>query len=210
VRARSFVRRCGWSLALAKADESLERSHRLATHPTSRRARNPERASVSDKPHTKIALSSVANLQQLLDEAPTRSDTEVSKRRAIVLLAPKLYGLRSKGYSWRDVAEWLTEHGLTVSAPALQGYLRGSQETDASHGKTKRSKRRPGSHPNREAATSRGQTGASPVVALSPPHAGQGTTTTKPNHAGSLPAPRGPEQSQARSAFLPRPDTKDI
>ena len=165
---------------------------------------------MTDKPHTKISLSSVANLQQLLDEAPARSDTEVSKRRAIVMLAPKLYGMRSKGYSWRAVAEWLTEHGLTVSAPALQGYLRGSQETHASHGKSSRSKLRPRSQANREAAASRGQTIASPVVPMSPPNVEHSATTAKPSQVVSSPAARRPEQSQARSAFVPRPDTKDI
>jgi hypothetical protein len=165
---------------------------------------------VTDKPHTKISLSSVAHLQQLLDEAAARSDTEVSKRRAIVMLAPKLYGLRSRGYSWRAVAEWLTEHGLTVSAPALQGYLRGCQEADASYGKATRSKQRPHDHANREAAASRKQTIASPVAPLSSPHVEPSATTTKPSQVVSSPAARRPEPSQARSAFALRPDTKDI
>jgi integrase len=80
---------------------------------------------VTDKNHTKIALSQIATLEQLIDKAPARSASEVSKRRAIGILAPKLYELRSKGYRWRDVAAWLTENGLAVTVPALQRHLRG-------------------------------------------------------------------------------------
>jgi hypothetical protein len=40
------------------------------------------------------------------------------------MLAPKLYEMRRKGYAWSDVAAWLSEHGLTMSAAALQRHLR--------------------------------------------------------------------------------------
>ncbi|MBV9948143.1 MAG: hypothetical protein JOZ69_14910 [Myxococcales bacterium] len=75
---------------------------------------------VSDPQRTKIALSEVATLEHLLDEAPVQRAKEVSKRGAIVLRAPKLRDLReARGYTWRDVAAWLTEHGLSVGVPAL-------------------------------------------------------------------------------------------
>lgn len=44
------------------------------------------------------------------------------------MLAPKLYEMRRKGYAWRDVAAWLSGHGLTVTAAALQRHLRGIKD----------------------------------------------------------------------------------
>jgi integrase len=80
----------------------------------------PERAIVIAKNRTKIALYQFANLEQLVDKAPARSLSEVSKRRAISIVGPKLYELASKGYRWRDVVAWLAENGLTVTiAPLL-------------------------------------------------------------------------------------------
>jgi hypothetical protein len=82
---------------------------------------------VTDKNQTKVPLSQLSTLEQLIDKAPARSASEVSKRRAIAILAPKIYELRSKGYGWRDVAAWLTENGLAVTVPALQRYLRAAK-----------------------------------------------------------------------------------
>ncbi len=77
-----------------------------------------------DKPNTKIAVSDIDKLEELLDLAPAHRDMVVSKRQAIGRLAPKLYAMRAKGYSWNAVALWLTEHGLAVTAALLNGYLR--------------------------------------------------------------------------------------
>jgi hypothetical protein len=86
-----------------------------------------EHVNVADKLGTKITLSEVASLQQAIEQAPTKSPTEVSKRQAIGLLAPKLYEMRAKGYAWRDVAALLSEHGLTVTVSALQRHLRAAK-----------------------------------------------------------------------------------
>lgn len=82
---------------------------------------------MTDKNQTKVPLSQTLYLQQLIDKGPARCASEVSKRRAIAILAPKLYELRSKGYGWRDVAAWLTENGLAVTVPALLRYLRAAE-----------------------------------------------------------------------------------
>lgn len=79
---------------------------------------------MTDKKTTRIALSQITTLEQALDQVPARNATEISKARAIAILAPKLHALRAKGYAWRDVAAWLTEHGVSVTTPALQRYLR--------------------------------------------------------------------------------------
>ena len=76
-----------------------------------------------DKLNHKIAIEDLATLERLLDEVPVHQETEVSKRRAVRHLAPKLQALRAKGYSWPKVAAWLTKNGLPVGVSLLQGYL---------------------------------------------------------------------------------------
>jgi hypothetical protein len=163
---------------------------------------------VTDKPSTKIALSEIATLEHLIDQAPARSASEVSKRRAIGILAPKLYELRSKGYAWRDVAAWLTEHGLAVTVPALQRYLRGVKPP-ATGGD-------PGRPTGARSRASRdGKTGSrvSPAASVDAPMVSPGRQT---NTAASAPAlgPQAkapvPEQGKRRSEFVPRPDSEDI
>ncbi len=83
---------------------------------------------MSPKPSAKIPLSEIAKLEHLIDQEPARALSEVSKRQAVVMLAPKLYEMRHKGYAWRDVAAWLSGHGLTMTAAALQRHLRGVKD----------------------------------------------------------------------------------
>jgi hypothetical protein len=78
---------------------------------------------MGDKLNHKIAIEDLATLERLLDEVPVHQETEVSKRRAVRHLAPKLQALRAKGYSWPKVAAWLTKNGLPVGVSLLQGYL---------------------------------------------------------------------------------------
>lgn len=77
------------------------------------------------KHSAKVPLSDIAKIEQLIAQEPAREPSEVSKRQAIAMLAPKLYEMRRKGYTWRNVAEWLSGHGLTMTAAALQRHLRG-------------------------------------------------------------------------------------
>jgi hypothetical protein len=83
---------------------------------------------VPPKPSAKIPLSEVAKLEHLIDQEPARAPSEVSKRQAVAMLAPKLYEMRHKGYAWRDVAAWLSGNGLTMTAAALQRHLRGIKD----------------------------------------------------------------------------------
>ncbi len=167
---------------------------------------------MTDKHKAKISLSTIANLQQLLDEVPARSDTEVSKRRAIVLLAPKLYGLRKKGYSWRAVAEWLSEHELTVTAPALQGYLRGAQKATGRIGKTRRRQPDRSQATNAATETSRdGQTTQPIPAVVTPARVEQNASAVSANaREMTSPVAQRLEQPARRSAFIPRPDSEKL
>jgi hypothetical protein len=86
---------------------------------------------VPPKHSTKIPLSEIAKLEQLIAQEPARAPSEVSKRQAVAMLAPKLYEMRRKGYAWRDVAAWLSGHGLTLTAAALQRHLREVEASSA-------------------------------------------------------------------------------
>ncbi|MGO9837430.1 MAG: hypothetical protein ACLP1X_24840 [Polyangiaceae bacterium] len=55
----------------------------------------------------------------------------MSRRQAVAMLAPKLYEMRHKGYAWSDVAAWLSGHGMTMSAAALQRHLRSVKDATA-------------------------------------------------------------------------------
>jgi hypothetical protein len=83
------------------------------------------------KHSAKIPLSEVSKLEQLIDQEPAREQSAVSRRQAVAMLAPKLYEMRRKGYAWSDVAAWLSEHGLTMSAAALQRHLRSVKDATA-------------------------------------------------------------------------------
>jgi len=83
------------------------------------------------KHSAKIPLSEVSKLEQLIDQEPAREQSAVSRRQAVAMLAPKLYEMRRKGYAWSDVAAWLSEHGLTMSAAALQRHLRSVRDATA-------------------------------------------------------------------------------
>ena len=102
----------------------------------------------------RVPLSEVAKLEQLIAQEPVRPPSEVSKRQAVAMLAPKLYEMRHKGYAWRDVAAWLSGHGLTMTAAALQRHLRGIKEGSVRGGPRGRS-RDPGEQVRRDASAAR-------------------------------------------------------
>lgn len=164
---------------------------------------------MTDKQNTKIPLSDLAILERLLDQAPTRGATEVSKRRGIVILAPKLHELRGKGYTWREVAAWLTEHSVPVTVPALQRYLRSAKQA-AAHGDRGRATGARGGVVRGGTAASRES--PAPPPAVHPPAVPPQGPSTAPVVKPLAPegTSRGAQPEPRRSAFAIRPDTKDI
>ena len=153
-------------------------------------------------PPTKIAVPDLDTLDQLLDQVPVHRDTSVSKQRAIGILAPKLYAMRAKGYSWGDIAAWLVDHGLTVTRVALQGYLRRVRSVDANAG--------PGADSPRPPRTRERPARRSPSAAavVSEPPATAHTAEAPPRIREIV--ERRTEPGVRRSEFVVRPDTKDI
>jgi hypothetical protein len=158
---------------------------------------------VADHPSTKIAVSDLDTIDQLLDQVPAHRDTSVSKQRAIGILAPKLYAMRAKGYSWGDIAAWLVDHGLTVTRVALQGYLRRLRVRDTNAGT--------GSVPTRppRARERSAYRSVSAAAAVSEPAATPHPTPEAAPRMREI-VERRAEPGARRSEFVVRPDSKDI
>ena len=163
---------------------------------------------MADKLSPKISLSDLHTLEQLIDQAPARQPTAVSKRGAIGVLAPKLYALRARGYTWRDVAAWLTEHGLPVTAPSLQRSLRGVKVPAKSGARDRPAGAR--SKASHDGPTASPDARPSSVVAtMIAPAPAQRAALPTGSLAMSSKTPV-PEPEKRRSTFVPRPDSEEI
>jgi hypothetical protein len=159
---------------------------------------------VQPKHSAKIPLSEIVKLEHLIDQEPARAPSEVSKRQAVAMLAPKLYEMRRKGYAWRDVAAWLSGHGLTRTAAALQRHLRGVKDASVRRGPRARGKG-PGD----------GKADAWSALAASTP--AEAAATDRPPKVSPSPGPppvepkvRLLEPPKGASGFPVRPDSKII
>ncbi|MGH7439867.1 MAG: hypothetical protein ACRENE_29620 [Polyangiaceae bacterium] len=115
----------------------------------------------------------------------------MSKRQAVAMLAPKLYEMRRKGYAWRDVAAWLSGHGMTMSAAALQRHLRGVKDVSVR-----------GSPHGRGIGPGDARRDARRVLTASTPAATE-RTAPAPKVSPALGQPGG--ESKARDLELPKP-----
>jgi hypothetical protein len=159
---------------------------------------------VPPKHSAKIPLSEVSKLEHLIDQEPACAPSEVSKRQAVAMLAPKLFEMRRKGYAWRDVAAWLSGHGLTVTTAALQRHLRALKASSAR-----------GSPRGRAKVSGDGTADASPAHATSPSAAT--VPTAPPTKAmpslgppNAEPKARDLEPPKGAPGFTVRPDRKVI
>jgi hypothetical protein len=152
------------------------------------------------KHSAKVPLSEIAKLEHLIDQEPARAPSEVTKRQAVAMLAPKLYEMRRKGYAWRDVAAWLTGNGLTMSSAALQRHLRDVKDASGRGGSRGRGKSAGDGKADISAAPAPSTPGAAapagPLPKVAPP-------LVEPK-AGDLEPPKG------ASSFTVRPDRKII
>jgi hypothetical protein len=160
---------------------------------------------VPPKHTAKIPLSEVAKLEHLIDQEPARAPSEVSKRQAVAMLAPKLYEMRHKGYTWRDVAAWLSGNGLTVTAGALQRHLRGIKDASVRGGPRGRAK---GSSEDGKAGASR--TLAATTLAPAAPTAEPPRVSPPPGPPPVEPKVRDLEPPKGAPGYSVRPDRKII
>jgi hypothetical protein len=161
---------------------------------------------VVDKFNTKIAVSDVDKLEQLLDQVPAHRDTAISKRQAIGRLTPKLRAMLAKGYSWGAIATWLSEHGLAVSRSVLQGYLRpSSSAAPGTSARARGGRQRRVEEPS--AGISASTTPAHPLVVATPPVKRE-VPAAKPTAKEAVGRPI--EHPARRSEFAVRPDSEEL
>jgi len=71
-----------------------------------------------------ITIDDIEALRGRLRELPRNQPTEVSKQEAVILLACELGAARRRGYCPEEVAQLMSEQGITIHAATLRGYLR--------------------------------------------------------------------------------------
>ncbi len=106
---------------------------------------------------TTIRLEMVEQLRRALEQCPELVATEVTRSAALRKLRAELLAMRSKGYSVKAIADYLTERGLPVKPMTLRGYLSESDAREEPRGKKKGAKR------TREGAAARQPKGARTV-----------------------------------------------
>ena len=74
-----------------------------------------------------ITIDDIEAVRRKLSELPRHQPREVSKQEAIALLATELGSARRRGYSPEELAQLLSEQGVTINAATLRGYLRKSR-----------------------------------------------------------------------------------
>jgi hypothetical protein len=163
----------------------------------------------------KFTAETVFELQQSLDHVPPYQATELSKQQTVRTLAPQIFALRAKGYSWTAVAAMLSERGLPISVAALRTYLRRVREEAADEKPRTQTKRL------RDVRAESPQARRVPPNMQSPSQTGETPPVRKPlepvaapasavaGQTASVPGTRR-EQEPRRPTFAVRPDTKDI
>jgi hypothetical protein len=166
-----------------------------------------------------IDLTDIAQIQDRLRTSPSRPETRVRYVEAIEMMASEIHAMRSKGYSWNDIAVVLTESGLEVSATTLRTYL-GRVASEPSHprqGHPRRRRESLGPHvsspvlaESRPSSTPAIRDAPARVERISKPSPAAGPSTVHASVATtSTPSPWDSEMTP-RGSFAVRPDTPDL
>lgn len=78
----------------------------------------------------KIAVVDVHKLIELMENEPPPEEAEVSRQRAVEMMAPTLLDMHRKGHTWSAIAEWLRAHGVAVKSATVQNVLRRAREKE--------------------------------------------------------------------------------
>lgn len=138
-----------------------------------------------------IQKTSIDQAGALLDQLPEKPKESWSLREAIGTLQGTITTALERGYSYEEIAEVLTTHGVKISPSSLKSYLTASRKES---GVTKSRGRRKSTRTTAKTASS-----AAPAVAPSPETTPPAPTpgkrgraaTAKAETNGSKPATRG-------------------
>jgi hypothetical protein len=142
-----------------------------------------------------LTVATVDAIRERLAAIPEKDGTErrVTRLEAIGRMTDEILGLRKRGYSWKEVAEFVSSEGCRVTVGSLKTVL-------WKRGVTSRGKARPST---KEAAPRRpGQPASQPEAAASRVEPTGGVNGGTP--------PESPKTPREPGTFVPREDTKDI
>jgi hypothetical protein len=177
-----------------------------------------------DKP-IKLAIDDVLRMRERAANVPVPEPTEVSRQRALAMMAPVLLEMHERGHTWPAIVRWLNEQGLSIRNSTLQKVLRNAASVPRPAPSARRTAK---THltPHAKAAGA-ATTDAIPVpapdakaVTRGPPVRAGESPSRRTNGAASpsspAPAPEalGASPSSAPSSpkgtFVIRPDTPDL
>ena len=143
-----------------------------------------------------ITVSAIDAIRTHLATIPQKDDTarELTRQEAIVRMSTEVLALRERGYSWKEVADFISRKGCRISAAALKTRL------------------------SRKGLTPKTTTPNAGSVALAAePAEGGNRKATAPVRPGEPAAAQGvvsrgapPVQKRAPGTFALREDSKDL
>ena len=162
-----------------------------------------------------VLATAIEEVRRAMKDAPECTAKAVPKPQAIQALVAEIHQMRSKGYDWKAIASFLSEHGIAINVVTLKSYLqRAKADGVRAAGKRRGAREAKQRTPLRsgkdtgegtpEAAKGRagGGTAAAPAV---PSRPAKEPTAAAPK-AGSAPAKDGAKPW----SFVPEEDTDDI
>jgi hypothetical protein len=96
-----------------------------------------------------VSKSSIEQATAFLNELPEKPKQALSLREAVEMMRGLVTDALSKGYSFEEVAEMLTEKGITITPSSLKYYLTRGLKTKATPAKKGR---KPGRPPGRKSS----------------------------------------------------------
>lgn len=175
-------------------------------------SRGGETVTVATK---KVLTTAIEHVRKAVKEAPECTAKEIPKLQAIHVLVPEIHEMQAKGYDWKAIASFLSDHGIAINVVTLKSYLR---RVKAGGGRPA-GKRRGGREPKQKAALrpSKGTGVATPEADKN--RAGGKTEPTpapppRPAKDAAAPASKAasaPAKDGAKPwSFVPEEDTDDI
>lgn len=72
----------------------------------------------------RVDASAVEAARQMLRDAPPVQPSQMTRRQAVESMRREIVALRKRGYSWDQIAQRLSDAGITISAATLKSYMR--------------------------------------------------------------------------------------
>ena len=78
-----------------------------------------------------ISEEVIAAVQKKMRKLPQKKERLLTKMETVAALRSDITGMQQKGYSLQEIAEYLAENGVKISAGTLRNYLGKGGEREA-------------------------------------------------------------------------------